>query len=101
MRNAPSGENFSSPDEEDSISLTADAIVLALGGASWPETGSDGKWPAILAAHGVDIAPWVPANCGWEVDWPSELLARVEGSPLKNLTVRAGHESVSGELLIT
>lgn len=81
--------------------LTADAIVLALGGASWPETGSDGTWPAILAAYGVDIAPWQPANCGWEVDWPTELLARAEGLPLKNLTVRAGDESVSGELLIT
>ena len=83
------------------FSLMADAIVLALGGASWPETGSDGTWPAILAAHGVDIAPWQPANCGWEVDWPPELLARAEGLPLKNLTVRAGGESVSGELLIT
>jgi predicted flavoprotein YhiN len=29
------------------------------------------------------------------------LLARAEGLPLKNLTVRAGEESVSGELLIT
>lgn len=82
-------------------SLTAEAIVLALGGASWPETGSDGTWPAILAAHGVDIAPWVPANCGWNVDWPATLLSRAEGLPLKNLTVRAGHESISGELLIT
>lgn len=81
--------------------LTADAIVLALGGASWPETGSDGSWPAILTAHGVDVAPWIQANCGWEVEWPAELLARAEGLPLKNLTVCAGHESVSGELLIT
>jgi uncharacterized flavoprotein (TIGR03862 family) len=85
----------------DKFSVTADAIVLALGGASWPETGSDGTWPAILSAHGVDVAPWVPANCGWEVEWPAELLARAEGLPLKNLTVRAGPESVSGELLIT
>jgi len=83
------------------LSLTAEALVLALGGASWPETGSDGTWPAILAGHGVDIATWVPANCGWDVDWPSELLSRAEGMPLKNLTVRAGPESVSGELLIT
>jgi len=83
------------------ISFTAQAIVLALGGASWPETGSDGTWPAILAAHGVDVAPWQSANCGWEVDWPPELLARAEGLPLKNLTARAGDESVSGELLIT
>src|SRR5438874_1421069 len=83
------------------VSLTADAIVLALGGASWPETGSEGTWTGILADHGVEIAPWLPANCGWEVDWPTELLARAEGWPLKNLTVRAGDESVSGELLIT
>jgi hypothetical protein len=86
---------------DDQSFLTADATVLALGGASWPDTGSDGTWPAILAAHGVDVAPWIPANCGWDVDWPAEVLARAEGSPLKNLTVRAGHESVSGELLIT
>jgi uncharacterized flavoprotein (TIGR03862 family) len=83
------------------FSLTANAIVLALGGASRPETGSEGTWTEILAAHGVEIAPWLPANCGWEVDWPAELLARAEALPLKNLTVRAGDESVSGELLIT
>ena len=82
-------------------SLTADSIVLALGGASWPETGSEGTWPAILATHGIEIAPWQPANCGWNVAWPGELLARAEGLPLKNLTVRAGDEAVSGELLIT
>jgi uncharacterized flavoprotein (TIGR03862 family) len=85
----------------DNVSIHANAIVLALGGASWPETGSDGTWPVILANHGIQIAPWQPANCGWEVDWPNELLARAEGLPLKNLTVRAGAESVSGELLIT
>ena len=86
---------------EGQLSLTANSVVLALGGASWPETGSDGEWPAILTAHGVEITPWQPANCGWNVDWPAELLARAEGLPLKNLTVRAGAESVSGELLIT
>jgi uncharacterized flavoprotein (TIGR03862 family) len=83
------------------VSLTGDTVVLALGGASWPETGSDGTWPTILAEHGVEITPWQPANCGWNVDWPPELLARAEGLPLKNLNVRAGEESVSGELLIT
>jgi len=82
-------------------SLTANAIVLALGGASRPETGSNGKWTTILTNHGVKVAPWVPANCGWEVEWPAELLKRAEGLPLKNLIVRAGNESVSGELLIT
>ena len=83
------------------FSLLAPAIILALGGASYPETGSDGTWPVILAAYGIEIAPWEPANCGWEVAWPEKLLERAEGLPLKNLTVRAGDESVSGELLIT
>ena len=86
---------------EDQLSLTADSVVLALGGASLPETGSDGAWPEVLAAHGIKITPWQAANCGWNVAWPAELLARAEGLPLKNLTVRAGEESVSGELLIT
>lgn len=86
---------------EGDFSIVANAVVLALGGASWPETGSDGTWPSILQAHGVEINPWIPANCGWHVDWPGGLLARAEGLPLKNLTVTAGSEAVSGELLIT
>jgi uncharacterized flavoprotein (TIGR03862 family) len=101
LEREPNGWRAEFQTADGKFSLSADAIVLALGGASRPETGSDGMWPAILTAHGVDIAPWVPANCGWEVNWPPELLTRVEGLPLKNLTVRAGHESVSGELLIT
>lgn len=85
----------------DKFSLRAHSIVLALGGASWPDTGSDGEWPEILAAHGIEITPWQPANCGWNVNWSANLLAKAEGLPLKNLTVTAGDESVSGELLIT
>src|SRR4051812_18871391 len=81
--------------------IEAKAVVLALGGASYPETGSDGKWPSILQNLGIEIAPWQPANCGWEVDWPQAFLERAEGKPLKNLTVRAGSEMVSGELLVT
>jgi uncharacterized flavoprotein (TIGR03862 family) len=97
----PDGWRATFQTTNDSFSIATDAIVLALGGASRPETGSDGAWPPILAAHGIEITPWQPANCGWEVDWPQDLLARAEGLPLKNLTVRAGEESVSGELLIT
>jgi len=81
--------------------IGAQAVVLALGGASWPETGSDGAWRALLAGHGVDLAPFVPANCGWNVVWPPALRERAEGLPLKNLSVTAGDETVSGELLIT
>ncbi len=85
----------------ESENIRAEAIVLALGGASWPETGSDGTWPALLAEHGVEVAPFIAANCGWEVTWPPALLAEAEGLPLKNLAVTTGGETVSGELLIT
>jgi uncharacterized flavoprotein (TIGR03862 family) len=101
LAHTPDGWHAEFQTAEGKFSLVSHTIVLALGGASWPETGSDGTWPDILAAHGIEIAPWVPANCGWEVDWPPALLARAEGLPLKNLTVRAAEQSVSGELLIT
>ncbi len=86
---------------EQPVAFTARSLVLALGGASWPETGSDGTWPQLLEPRGIAIAPWAPANCGWEVDWPDGFLTIAEGLPLKNLTVSAGDEHVSGELLIT
>lgn len=82
-------------------SIRADAVIFALGGASWPDTGSDGTWPELFAGSGVEIAPWQPANCGWEVAWPPELLERAEGLPVKNLQVSAAGESVFGELLTT
>ena len=85
---------------EGAFAIKTQTLVLALGGASWPETGSDGAWPDLLAEHGVEVTPWAPANCGWNVDWPAELLVRAEGLPLKNLTVTAATESISGELLI-
>jgi uncharacterized flavoprotein (TIGR03862 family) len=85
----------------DGEGIIARAVVLALGGASWPETGSDGAWPPLLAARGVKLAPFIPANCGWNVAWPAAVLERAEGLPLKNLSVSAADETVSGELLIT
>jgi uncharacterized flavoprotein (TIGR03862 family) len=77
-----------------------DAVILALGGGSWPQTGSDGGWIPVLEKLGVSVAPLVSANCGWELPWPSAVLA-VAGQPLKNVTVRAGETTAVGELLVT
>jgi len=77
------------------------ALILALGGASWPQTGSDGGWVKLFAEAGVHVTPLAPANCGYEVDWSTDFLSIAEGLPLKNVVVRAGVESVAGELLIT
>jgi uncharacterized flavoprotein (TIGR03862 family) len=83
------------------VSVEADAVILALGGGSWPETGSDGEWTGILARLGVSLAPLEPANCGWEIPWPASVLAVTEGQPLKSIAVRAGDHVVKGELLVT
>ncbi len=78
-----------------------DAAILALGGGSWPETGSDGAWTSALETLGVSIHPLAPSNCGWELEWPITVSAKAEGSPLKSIAVRAGDLEVRGELLIT
>jgi uncharacterized flavoprotein (TIGR03862 family) len=74
--------------------VPADAVILALGGASWPRLGSDGNWVAILAAAGVRIAPLRPSNCGFDVPWSALFLERFEGQPLKNLALRFGDRTV-------
>ncbi len=86
---------------ENGASTTADAVILALGGGSWPETGSDGAWTGWLESLGLAVHPLAAANCGWEHDWSPEVLARAEGKPLKNIHVRAGDTLAVGELLIT
>ncbi len=77
------------------------AVVLALGGGSWPETGSTGGWLAAFQREGIVVRPLVAANCGWEVDWPPAVLEEAEGEPLKNLLVSAGDGECRGELVIT
>lgn len=79
--------------------VVAHAVILALGGASWSETGSDGKWTSKLP--GIPVTPLAPANCGWEIEWPPPLLAAAEGKPLKNIVASAGGQTVAAELLIT
>ena len=86
---------------ENEVEAEADAVVLALGGASWPQTGSDGRWVELAKSLGLKVNPLVAANCGWEVAWPQELLEKHEGEALKNLILRVGEEEAKGELILT
>ncbi len=85
----------------DTITKSHDRIILALGGASWPETGSTGHWVNLLENQGIKIRQLTSANSGWEVDWPEPILEEAEGQPLKNLELHAGNEKRRGELVIT
>jgi len=87
--------------EGETRTVHTDAVILALGGGSWPETGSDGGWISILEKLGVMIGPLTAANCGWDISWPPGVCALAEGQPLKNITARAGESMATGELLVT
>lgn len=82
-------------------SLTPDATVIALGGASWPRLGADGNWADILGAKGIGVAPLRPANSGFRVAWSDLFRERFEGEPLKGVALSFGGQSVRGEVTIT
>jgi uncharacterized flavoprotein (TIGR03862 family) len=90
---------FDTPDGETAVA--ADAVVLALGGASWPRLGSTGDWVSLLGSAGVEIAPLAPANCGFIVEWTEEFARRFQGQPLKRIALRFGERNVRGEALVT
>jgi uncharacterized flavoprotein (TIGR03862 family) len=78
---------FATPDGE--RLETADATVLALGGASWARLGSDGAWAPLLAERGVEVAPLVPMNCGFEAAWSEHFRSRHAGAPLTTVALAA------------
>ena len=85
----------------DARTLKPVATILALGGASWPRLGADGSWSTILAAHGVEMAPFRPSNVGFNVAWSEHLRSRFAGQPLKTIAVRLGDHEARGEAMIT
>jgi len=74
---------FATPEGEKTLS--ADAVILALGGGSWAKLGSDGAWVPLLQARGIDIAPLRPANCGFDIAWSEHFRNRYAGEPLKTV----------------
>ena len=95
---------FATPDGE--ATVRADAVVLALGGGSWPQLGSDGAWQPWLAARGVDVAPLLPSNCGFDIGWSEHFASRHAGAPIKPVIAHwrdaagAGH-ALQGECVAT
>jgi uncharacterized flavoprotein (TIGR03862 family) len=88
---SPNGETVEHPD----------AVVLALGGASWPRLGSDGAWADDLRTAGVEIADFRPSNVGFDVAWSEVLIARFAGEPLKTIGLSHEGQTVRGEVVLT
>lgn len=83
-----------------------DAVVLALGGASWPRLGSDGSWCDVLRAAGVNVTSLQPSNCGFDIPWSDHVRERFAGTALKNVALRlrdaqGRDEYRKGELVVT
>jgi hypothetical protein len=91
--------SFQTP--EGTVAVEPGAVVLALGGASWPRLGSDGAWVKILAAKKVTISPLAPVNCGFTVAWSDVFRDRFAGHPVKGAALSFGSQTVRGEAIIT
>ena len=78
-------------------SLSAPAVILALGGGSWPQLGSDGAWVEWLRGRGLDVPALEASNCGFEVAWSPIMKERFAGQPLKSIEI----EGRRGECVVS
>ena len=78
----------------------ADAVVLALGGASWAKLGSDAAWVPTLEKAGAEVAVFRPANVGFDVAWSPNFRDRFAGTPLKGVALTHEGRTVRGEAMV-
>jgi len=82
------------------VTLTAEALILALGGASWARLGSDGAWHTPVAAAGVPIIPVQASNVGMQRAW-SDHMQPFFGQPVKNVELTVLGQKSRSEFVIT
>lgn len=92
----PAGEQF----------VRTDAVILAMGGASWPQLGSDAAWVRRLMGRGIKIAPLRPANCGFDFAWTLVMRQKFAGHPVKSVAMKlptptGGERWRQGEFVVT
>ena len=80
------------------LNKSADGIVLALGGASWPKLGSNGDWKSLFDP--AELESFQASNCSFIVKW-SITMSKYFGQPLKSIKLSAGSQSSRGEIIIS
>lgn len=95
---------FESP--EGNQIVRADAVILALGGGSWPQLGSDAAWVPWLVQRGVSVSPLRPANCGFDIAWTEIFKNKFAGHPVKSVALKTqtpagGEKWQQGEFVVT
>lgn len=76
-------------------------LIMALGGASYPATGSDGHWKEILKEIDIEILSFKPMNCGFECSWSPYFKDYTNYFPLKNVILTHDNKSIRGDIIIT
>lgn len=80
------------------VTVPYSKMMVALGGGSWPKTGSDAKWVPLFEEKHIPVTPLLPANSGFELTLPT---ADLEAQTLKNVVVHLGEQQKMGELVFT
>lgn len=79
-------------------------VILALGGASWPATGSDGTWVEAFRKAGLKTEALKGANCGFDAEnfCPDQHAPGGDQRlPIKNVTASFGNKAIRGECMLT
>jgi uncharacterized flavoprotein (TIGR03862 family) len=88
-------------DTGETTEFPARAVLLGLGGASWPKLGSDAAWVPSLEAKDIQVTRLQPANCGFLVPWSPFIKERYAGSPLKHIAISLNGRTVQGEAVLS
>lgn len=87
---------------ENETNTNAHAIIIACGGVSWPQTGSDGNWTKWIEKElTLSLNPLTPANCGLNIKWSSFFKKEFAYKPIKNIQLNFHDLSCHGELMIS
>lgn len=96
-----SGQGVFLETSDGTVNFPCDAVLLALGGASWPKLGSNAQWVGLLESKGIEIAPFRPANCGFDVHWSDDFRTKYSGSPVKSVTAASDAATLKGEFVVS
>ncbi len=75
--------------------------ILALGGATWPQLGSDAAWVPTFESAGIVVNPFKPSNGRFFVPWTDYFASRFAGIPIKNVELHCGSRTARGEVMIS
>jgi uncharacterized flavoprotein (TIGR03862 family) len=81
--------------------FTEDTTILALGGASWPELGSDASWVPIFEKAGITVSPFVASNARQQIAWSTHIKEKHAGAHVKTVTVEHNGTVVRGDIVIS